>query len=249
MLDMSEAIDGSGDGGQLPPGLALSWGVHPIQRRGPKPALSVEQIVATGIEFGDSQGFEAISLQKIAAHLGVSTNAMYRYVSSKDELIVLVADKAWGRAPSSILTAGGWREGSRAWCQAQIDRYAERPWLLEVPIRGAPVTQNLLHWLETLLRVLDGTGLNQHDMLGCAVLFDGHVRSYASLFRQLAASDSTPVESQAVGEFLVPRLASAGYDKILSLYTNQEYEDTVDDDLDFGLDRILDGIQVLIDRH
>jgi AcrR family transcriptional regulator len=249
MIDMGEAIDGSGDGVQLPPGLALSWGVHPIQRRGPKPALTVDQIVATGIEFGDSQGFEAISLQKIAAQLGVSTNAMYRYVSSKDELIVLVADKAWGRAPESVLQAGGWREGSRAWCQAQIDRYAERPWLLEVPIRGAPVTPNLLHWVETLLRVLDDTGLSQHDMLGCAVLFDGHVRSYANLFRQLAASDSAPVQSQAVGEFLVPRLISAGYDKLLSLYTNQEYEDTVDDDLDFGLNRILDGIQVLIDRR
>ncbi|TDU91912.1 TetR family transcriptional regulator [Kribbella voronezhensis] len=233
---------------QLPPGLALSWGVHPVQRRGPKPALTVEQIVATGIEFGDGQGFDAISLQKIAAHLGVSTNAMYRYVSSKDELIVLVADKAWGRAPAHILQTSGWREGSRAWVKAQIDRYAERPWLLEVPIRGAPVTPNLLHWLETLLRVLDDTGLSQHDMLGCAVLFDGHVRSYANLFRQLAASDSTPVESQAVGAFLVPRLSSAGYDKILSLYTNHEYEDTVDDDLDFGLATILDGIQALIDR-
>ena len=113
----------------------------------------VEQIVATGIEFGDSQGFEAISLQKIAAQLGVSTNAMYRYVSSKDELIVLVADKAAGRPPAYILAASGWRQGSSAWVKAQVDLYAERPWLLDVPIRGAPVTPNLLHWVETLLAV------------------------------------------------------------------------------------------------
>ncbi len=118
---------------QLPPGLALSWGVLPVQRRGPKPALSVDQIVATGIEFGDSQGFEAISLQKIAAHLGVSTNAMYRYVSSKDELIVLVSDKAWGRAPDHIATASAGAPAARAWVKAQVDLYAERPWLLDVP--------------------------------------------------------------------------------------------------------------------
>lgn len=234
---------------QLPPGLALSWGVHPVQRRGPKPALTVEQIVATGIEFGDSQGFEAISLQKIAAHLGVTTNAMYRYVSSKDELIVLVSDKAWGRAPEYIAAAPGWRAGGRAWVKAQVDRYAERPWLLDVPIRGAPVTPNLLHWVETLLRVMATTGLSQHDALGCAVLFDGYARSYANLARQLAASDSAPVESEAVGAFLVPRLQSAGFEQLVSLYTNQEYQDTLDDDLDFGLVRILDGIQSLIDRH
>ncbi|MEU4394399.1 TetR/AcrR family transcriptional regulator [Kribbella sp. NPDC023855] len=234
---------------QLPPGLALSWGVLPVQRRGPKPALSVDQIVATGIEFGDSQGFEAISLQKIAAHLGVSTNAMYRYVRSKDELIVLVAEKAWGRAPDHIAASPGWRAGGRAWVKAQVDRYAERPWLLDVPILGAPVTPNLLHWVETLLVVMDDSGLNQHDALGCAVLFDGYARSYANLARQLAASDSMPVESAAVGEFLVPRLKSAGYDRLFAMYTNHEYEDTLDDDFDFGLDRILDGIQVLIDRR
>lgn len=36
---------------------------------------------------------------------------------------------------------------------------------------------------------------------------------------------------------------------LTALYTNQEYEDGLDDDLDFGLNRILDGIQVLIDRR
>jgi AcrR family transcriptional regulator len=234
---------------QLPPGLALSWGVQPVQRRGPKPGLTIEQIVATGIEFGDNQGFEAISLQKIAAHLGVSTNAMYRYVSSKDELLVLVADAAWGRAPLSILEADGWRAGAQAWVQAQVDRYAERPWLLDLPIRGAPVTPNVLHWLEILLQVLAGTGLSQHDALGCAVLFDGYARSYANLVRQLGASDTAPVESPEVFDFLLPRLRSGDYPMVTAMFTNQEYNDTVDDDLEFGLTRILDGIQVLIDTR
>lgn len=232
---------------QLPPGLALSWGVQPVQRRGPKPALTVEQIVATGIEFGDSQGFEAISLQKIAAHLGVTTNAMYRYVSSKDELLVLVADTAWGEAPA--LTAEGWRDGARGWVYAQVQRFSERPWLLDVPIRGAPVTPNLLHWLEALLQVLDDTGLNQHDNLGCVLLLDGFARNYSSLIRQLDSSDAAPVQSPEVAGFLLPRLAAGKYPMLTAMYTNQEYEDGIDDDLEFGLNRILDGIQVLIDSR
>jgi AcrR family transcriptional regulator len=90
---------------QLPPGLALAWGVTAPGRRGPKPAHSVGRIM----ELGDTQGFEAISLQKIAGRLGVTTNAMYRYVSFKEELIVLVADSAWGSRPtrSSRPRAGG----------------------------------------------------------------------------------------------------------------------------------------------
>jgi len=231
---------------ELPPGLALSWGVHPVQRRGPKPALSVEQIVATGIEFGDRDGFEAISLQKIAAHLGVSTNAMYRYVRSKDELIVLVNDRAIGLPPS---LPAGWRAAASAWVQAEVELYAVRPWLLEVPIRGAPVTPNVLRWMEVMLQALAETGLSQHDNLGCLMLLDGYARNYANLARQLASGDNTPVQAEQVGRFLVPRLMDGDYPMLTAMYTNAEYEDGPDDDLQFGLDRILDGIQVMIDRQ
>lgn len=231
------------DRGQLPPGLALSWGVLPAQRRGPKPALSVEQIVATGIEFGDRHGFEAISLQRIAAHLGVTTNAMYRYVRSKEELIVLVHDKAIGLPPQ---LPSGWRAAATAWVNAQVEQYARRPWLLDVPVRGAPFTPNVLRWVEVMLAALAGTGLSQHDNLGCLVLLDGYARNYASLARQLGAADSTPVQAEQVGRFLVPRLVEGGYPTVASLYLNSEYEDGLDDDLEFGLARILDGIEALI---
>ncbi|WP_350274196.1 TetR/AcrR family transcriptional regulator [Kribbella sp. HUAS MG21] len=230
---------------ELPPGLELAWGVLPAQRRGPKPALSVEQIVATGIEFGDRHGFEAVSLQRIAAHLGVTTNAMYRYVRSKEELVVLVHDKAVGLPPE---LPSGWRAAAIAWVDAQVRLYADRPWLLDVPVRGAPVTPNLLRWLEVMLAALAETGLSQHDNLGCLVLLDGHVRNYANLARQLGASDSTPVQAEQVGRFLVPRLIEGNYPTLASLYLNHEYEDELDDDLDFGLARILDGIEVLINK-
>ncbi|ADB34477.1 transcriptional regulator, TetR family [Kribbella flavida DSM 17836] len=237
----------SDDRAELPPGLALSWGVLPVQRRGPKPGLSVEQIVATGIEFGDRHGFEAISLQKIAARLGVTTNAMYRYVSSKDELLVLVRDAAWGPPPA--LGDGDWRDRATAWVKAQVDRYAERPWLLDMPIRGAPITPNLLRWAEVLLQALDAIGLSHHDNLGCVLLLDGYVRGQASLTRQIQASDSVQVQAEHVGAFLAPRLAAGDYPMLTELFTNQEYGDEVDDDLEFGLHRILDGIQVLVDSR
>src|SRR5690349_7887651 len=228
---------------ELPPGLALSWGVQPAQRRGPKPALTIEQIVATGIEFGDRYGFEAISLQRIAGRLGVTTNAMYRYVRSKEELIVLVHDKAVGPPPE---LPDGWRAAAIAWVDAQVKQYAERPWLLDVPIRGAPFTPNVLRWVEVMLAALAQTGLSQHDNLGCLVLLDGWARNYASLARQLGNRDNTPVQAEQVGRFLVPRLMAGNYPTVASLYLNAEYEDELDDDLEFGLARILDGIEVLI---
>ncbi|MFI5731603.1 TetR/AcrR family transcriptional regulator [Kribbella sp. NPDC051587] len=228
---------------ELPPGLALAWGVQPVQRRGPKPGLSIDQIVATGIEFGDTAGFEAVSLQKIAAQLGVTTNAMYRYVRSKDELIVLVHDKALGGPPE---LPAGWRNAATAWVYALVARYADRPWLLDVPIRGAPITPNVMRWAEVMLQAFAETKLSQHDALGCLMLLDGFARNYANLARQLGASDDVPVQAEQVGAFLVPRLIEGNYPMLVALYTNQEYEDGLDDDLEFGLARTLDGIEALV---
>jgi hypothetical protein len=81
------------------------------------------------------------------------------------------------------------------------------------------------------------------------MLLDGYARNYANLARQLGAGDNPPVQAEQIGQFLVPRLIEGGYPRLTALYTNQEYEDGLDDDLEFGLNRILDGIQVLIDRQ
>jgi hypothetical protein len=35
---------------------------------------------------------------------------------------------------------------------------------------------------------------------------------------------------------------------VASLYLDHEYEDELDDDLEFGLARVLDGIEALIER-
>jgi hypothetical protein len=66
------------------------------------------------------------------------------------------------------------------------------------------------------------------------------------MVRELTANVDVPVQAPAVGAFLVPRLHQAGLEMVAALYTNQEYEDEVDDDLDFGLTRILDGIEKLV---
>ncbi|SRR6266545_7256436 len=49
----------------------------------------------------DADGIAAL-LPRLAARIGVTTNALYRYVSSKDELLVLVRDAGWGVPPELI---------------------------------------------------------------------------------------------------------------------------------------------------
>jgi AcrR family transcriptional regulator len=239
----------------LPPGLALAWGEAPTPRRGPKAAHSVQELVEAAIALADAEGIVAMTLPRIAGRVGLTTNALYRYVGSKEELFVLSYDAAWGEPPKSPLRGRNWRNGARAWARALIGGYLARPWLLDVPIRGAPATPNVLRWLEAFLHSMANSGLSIPDRLRCAQLLDGYARSIARLSRDLGSRDTPQLTSAPVVGFLLPRLQAQGFQLLASLLSGGYYATAFDDDdvdveedVEFGLERILDGIDVLITR-
>lgn len=231
----------------LPPGTALAWGQTAAPRRGPKPGWSVEQIVDAAIAQADAEGYAALSMPSIAKRLGITANALYRYIRSKEELLVLVAEAGWGPPPEQL--PGDWRAAVTAWARALLERCHRHPWLIELPVRSAPTTPNLLRWLEAFLAGMADTGLGNNDMLGCASLVDGWVRSTAALLHNVHAS--TPERTQALSEFLRPRLQEGGYPRVAAVFSGESYgEDGMQEsDVEFGLGRILDGIEALIKRR
>jgi AcrR family transcriptional regulator len=263
----------------LPPGLALAWGLPAkTGRLGRKPSQSVEGIVEAAVRLADEEGFAALSMPNVAKRVGLSANAVYRYVSSRDELLVLAAETAWGPAPDLKAGmgpevdggpgtgagqetgrgagpvpeghTGRWRASAATWTRAMIERCDAHPWLSDLPIRGAPVTPNLLRWTEVLLQALTGAGLSTAESLGCALLLDGYARRIAAARRDVRESSAAPVRSAAVSRFLQPLLREHGYPILASMMTENEYDDEVhEDDVEFGLTRILDGIEVLIARR
>jgi AcrR family transcriptional regulator len=229
----------------LPHGLALVWGFGPPPRRGPKPMYTVDDIVTAAMRVADESGFAALSLPRIARELDLTPNALYRYVTSKDELLMLLMDAGAGTPPADL--PPGWREGAAAWVRALIGRYRARPWLVDIPIRGAPVTPNLLAWLESLLGALADTGLPAGDQLSCATLLDSYARSIAELANTITARPATPVQSVEVVGFLYPLLAERGYPLLAEMLAGGTYADTpTGPDIEFGLTRILTGIEQLI---
>ncbi|MDL4819315.1 TetR/AcrR family transcriptional regulator [Actinomadura opuntiae] len=233
---------------ELPPGLALAWGL-PIKtsKLGRPPSQSVEQVVEAAIDLADADGFAALSMPKLAKKLGLTANAIYRYVRSRDELLVLVAETGWGPAPDLVSGADRWRTAATTWTQAMIDRCGVHPWLVDLPVRGAPMTPNLLRWTEVILETLTGAGLSPKEAIQCALLLDVYARRIAGIRRDLRQSSAGSVKSTAVQDFLLPLLREHGYPIVAALMLGGDYSDDIDDsDVTFGLTRILDGIDGLL---
>lgn len=80
---------------------------HRLLRRRPRSdGLTIERIVATALALIDSEGLDTLTVRRLAEELSTGSASLYRHVSSRDELLVLVVDHVLGEIelPSVGLT-------------------------------------------------------------------------------------------------------------------------------------------------
>src|ERR1700745_3731801 len=97
---------------------AGAWGVRERPHKGPKPALSLARIVGAAVRIADTEGLDAVAMGRVAGELKGRPMSRYRHVSSKEELIKLMVDAAWGDSPGPLLSGENWRAGLSRWAWA-----------------------------------------------------------------------------------------------------------------------------------
>ncbi|MBF6353216.1 TetR/AcrR family transcriptional regulator C-terminal domain-containing protein [Nocardia higoensis] len=238
-----------------PTTVELLWGTRHRPTRGPKPALSLEVIVAEAIALADSEGLANLSMQRLAERLGFTKMSLYRYVPGKEQLTALMLDTALGEPPAATEPApadGTWRVGLRHWARTIFERYRAHPWTIELTTGARAIGPNELAWMEAALTALRDTGLTGPERLDTIVLLNGHVRSLVQQTRpETETRDSGDRAEQIMAQFFAAVGASGGrYPEVLAAFA-EEAAAAADpsasgDALAFGIERILDGLGVLI---
>jgi AcrR family transcriptional regulator len=230
-----------------PTTLDLLWGTGQPPRRGPKPSLSLERIVAEAITLADTQGLANLSMKHLAERLGCAKMALYRYVPGKAELVALMVDAALGDPPQPPAdTAPGeqpWRAVLRRWAMAIFARYRAHPWAIEATAGTRSVGPHEMAWLETALAALAGTGLTGAERLDTVVLLNGHARS---LVQVTSTGPQSPEQEIARQVSTVLSAHADRYPQVLAAFSGPPQPAGRDNALHFGIDRILDGLAVLI---
>lgn len=227
------------------PGIVqVLWGPLEPPKRGPKPGLSVEGIARAAVELADAEGLASVSMQRVATGLGVTKMALYRYVPGKSELVALMIETAVG-APPDVEPSAGWREVLAGWALAVYSRFERHPWLPEVTSGLRVMGPNELGWLDQVVGALAGTGLDGAERMDAAAVLSGHVRNIA---QQSLGADGRPrrdTDRRLVE--MIGRVLARHADRYPALASALDGGDAARDDaLRFGLDRILDGIALLV---
>jgi AcrR family transcriptional regulator len=223
------------------------WGPLPQPTRGPKPALNLQRIAQAALQVADSDGLAAVSMQRVAGELGVTKMALYRYVPGKAELVALMVDTAAGPPPELDREADGWRAQLGHWARRLLELLQRHPWLLDATIGPRIMGPNELGWLEHAVAALDGTGLDGGEQLDAVVAILGHVRTIAQQ-SSTGAETSHDHPRQQLGTVIAALLTTHGdrYPALTAALASPRSHRSPDQALDFGLERIFDGLGVLI---
>jgi AcrR family transcriptional regulator len=228
-----------GSDGDLPRGIALAWGVAANPQRGPRRELNIEGIVEAAVSIADSDGLAAVSMASVAGALGFTTMSLYRYVSAKDDLILLMQESGVGLPPLSIGDATEWRDGLTRWYRAILDVYYAHPWLLDIAIEGEPSTPNNLAWLDAGLAVLVDTPLDAASRVAAVLMLSGHSRWEAQVGRFASAATEPAVPPQLLAELITPEQ----FPFLAPAIAADAFSSSAPSPFEFGFLRILDGLE------
>jgi AcrR family transcriptional regulator len=231
----------------------LLWGNHSTGSRGPKPALSLDQIARAAVSIADRDGLHAVSMQRVAVDLGFTKMALYRYLPGKNDLVALMVEHALGGPPD--LRGMSWRPGLRAWAHALLAAHLRHPWTVEAVPLPRPLGPHELSWTEAALALLLDTGLSGTERLDSVVILIGHIRVIAQQAR--AGNGSEEKVIAAIGDVLAvhgdrfPALTRTLAEGRTAEGRTAEGRTAEGRDaaFDFGLDRILDGLHTLMRRR
>lgn len=238
--------------------LALLWRTSERVSRKGKPDLSVDRIVRAAIEVADTEGLQALSMRRVAERLGVGTMSLYTYVPGKPELLDVMLDTVYGETARPEDVPGGWRARLELIARENWALYQRHPWLLQVATSRPVLGPNVTAKYDYELQAVDGIGLTDVEMDSVITLITGFVHGTARGAVEAAQAESqtgmsdeqwwaahAPFFSRIADPNRFPTAARVGQAAGEALGAAYSAEHA----FEFGLQRVLDGIQALIDTR
>ncbi|GAA0587857.1 TetR/AcrR family transcriptional regulator [Kribbella sandramycini] len=248
---MTQEYTGSGDPAKS---LELLWRNRPRPTRGPKPALTVERIVAAALRIADAEGLGAMSMRRVADELGAGAMTLYRYVPGKGELLDVMLDAVYGELPRRPI-AGDWRAKLDEAARANRDLYLNHPWMLQVAVSRPPLGPNVMAKYEYELAAIEGIGLTDVEMDATVALLNGYVhgavRSAVEARQVIQRSGMSDKEWWLAHVPHLDRIADVEKYPLASRVgstVGAEFDAPYDSDhaFEYGLARLLDGVATLV---
>ncbi|MFF3740507.1 TetR/AcrR family transcriptional regulator [Streptomyces sp. NPDC002566] len=230
------------------------------RRGGGQPSgLDRDRIIEATVRLLDAEGLDKFSMRRLASELNVTAMSVYWYVDTKDDLLELALDAAFGEMELPDPDAAGedWRGQLRTLATRYRTLLVRHPWLSPLAGRYLNIGPNSLAFSRTVQQVVRGTGLAAHRITGAISAVFQFVYGYGTIeshflgraadtgmsadeyFHNAMASVSRAPEAAEMVEQSKDIMAARGGDTVAEM---------LDRDFTFALDLLVAGIEAMVDR-
>jgi AcrR family transcriptional regulator len=220
---------------------------EPTSRR---PAHTRADIARAALEIADAEGFDAVSMRRVAQRLGAGTMTLYHYVRNKDELIALMTDQVMAEVvvPEGELS-DDWRTALAQIANSSRNAFRAHHWVFERMGDGHPGPNGMRHF-EQSLQAVAGLDLDRQATFELIGQIDDYVFGYA-LREQQEQEEHERGWPPEVLDFFQRELDTGRYplvSRLLGPDLGAAIEDIIgmmsgEGRFERGLNRLLDGIE------
>lgn len=229
-----------------PAAAPVIWARPDRPARGPQPSLTRDQIAAAAIAIADAEGLKGVSMRRVAAAVGAGTMSLYRYVSRKEDLIDLMADRVLSELDLPDAPSGDWRADLRLIARQSHDLQLRHPWSGTVGLARPSMGPNQLRVTEFALRTVANLGLDIDTMMWMVltVITFGRGAAEAEVAEREAQRRTGMTEDQwrlSMSPY-VRQIIDSGRYPLLSRYIVEGQDLDPETAFEQGLDRIIEGL-------
>ncbi|WP_404789517.1 TetR/AcrR family transcriptional regulator C-terminal domain-containing protein [Altericista sp. CCNU0014] len=205
----------------------------------PPAPLSRERVLRAAIRLADEEGFEALSMRKLAQALGVQAMSLYNHVANKDDLLDGIVDSVVAEIEVPSLAAG-WKTAMRRRATSARAVLLRHPWATMPLVSRVNVGPAMLRYVDATLGCLVEAGFSFEMADRAWNAIDSHI--YGFTLQEL----NFPFEAAEYSEAARNGLSLIAADKYpyLNRLTHYVIEGRYDGihDFEFGLELILNGL-------
>jgi AcrR family transcriptional regulator len=192
--------------------------------------LSREKIAAAALRIADAEGFQAVSMRRVALELNVGTMSLYYYVKTKDDLMAVMDDALMGEALLPSLPKD-WKRAVTEIATRTHSIFLRHPWAL-VSMSSAPPGANAMRHMEQCLEALAQTSMTAKQKFALLAMVDDFVFGHA-----LRATADPIVDL----DFATAQIATGKFPRIAEVFGKGP--------IGGGKDRFQTGLRLLLEGH
>ena len=217
---------------------------------GDKPRLSKRTVTENALKLADADGLDALTIRKLAEHLGVTPMALYWHFRSKEDLLEGVAEQVWGEIDVDVDPSVEWWAQLQGGLESLLKALRAHPSAPQLVLEHEKRNDAALRATEATLEVLLSAGFDsQHaSEIARATLWTGITLVMSEAGYQPELSEDERAEYRRRNEVYLAMLPAVRYPRLVQCATQM-----ADCDPDFhyrlGVEMFIAGVRAIAERY